>query len=109
MNFTFEDLTTAVGAGAAAVLALTLTQVLKAALPAVFDRVTGGAISFVVLAVIYAIAAAVLSPLDANGYLALFIAWVTSAVAALGLHSVANNGAATFVQGARQDNPPTQK
>lgn len=109
MSFTFDALTTAAGAAAAATLAMILTQVLKAGLPAIFDRITGATMSFLILAVIYVIGAIVLSPLDANGYLALLIAWVTSAMAALGIHSVANNGAATFVQGGAVDAPPKPK
>lgn len=118
MNFTFDTLTTAAGAGAAAVLAMTLTQVLKAGLPGIFDKITGATMSFLLLAILYLIGVVVLG-MDgrlggttgdaANGVLALLIAWVTSAVSALGIHSVANNGARTFVQGDQPDNPPAPK
>lgn len=118
MTVTLDGLTTAAGAGAAALLVMTLTQVLKAGLPALFDRITGATMSFALLAVLYAVAAVVLgvtgtlgaTPVDVtNGLLALLVAWVTSAVAALGIHSVANNGARTFVQSAQPDSPPEPK
>lgn len=118
MNVTLQDLTTAAGAGAAALLVMTLTQVLKAGLPGLFEKITGATMSFVLLAMLYAFAAGVLAASGAfgtttvdvtNGLLASLVAWVTAAVAALGIHSVANNGARTFVQGDQPDNPPAPK
>lgn len=109
MNFTFQELTVAAGIGASALFALTFTQVLKAGIPAIFNRITGGTMSFLILAAIYIIGGIVLSPLDANGYLGLLVAWTVAAMSALGLHSVANNGAATFVQSGQPDSPPPPK
>lgn len=109
MNFTFQELTVAAGIGAAATFAMVFTQVLKAGIPTLFGKITGGTMSFVILAVIYVVGAVVLSPLDANGYLGLLIAWTVSAMAALGLHGVANNGSATFVQSGQVDSPPVPK
>lgn len=109
MAFTFQDLTTAAGAAAVAVFAMTLVQVLKAGLPSIFTNLTGATFAFLITFAVYAIGAAVLTSahtiVDANGYLALTIAWVACATITLGIHSVANGGAATFVRGAPVDAP----
>lgn len=103
--FTWADLLLATGAAGVATVSVILVQLLKAGIPAVFDKVTGGTIVFVVTAVFYVIGGIVLQP-DSNNALALFLSWITCAAAALGVHGVVNNGAATFVQGAPKDSGP---
>lgn len=105
MIFQWTDLSTATGAIAVATAAMLLVQVLKAGVPVVFDKVTGGTVAFIVTAIFYVIGAVVIKP-DANAALTLFLSWVACAAATLGVHSVANNGAATFVQGAPKDTGP---
>lgn len=116
MNFTFNDLTLAAGAGAVASMAVLITQIIKAVAPGVFDKITGATVAFVVVGITYVIGAIVLAligtwptfELLANGLLFLFLASLVADVAALGLHNVVNNGAATFVKGAPTDSsqPP---
>ena len=100
MTFTFEDLTTAAGAAAAAGLVMVLVQLLKAVLPQLFARLTGALWAFIGTAVLYLVGALVLAPswANANAGLAYFIAWVTAATAAVGIHAAATQGAATFVK-----------
>lgn len=107
--FTWADLLLATGAAGVATVSVILVQVLKAGIPVLFDKVTGATIAFVVTAVFYIVGAFVLKP-DSNGALGLFLSWITAAVAALGLHGIANTGAATFVRGAETDDgPPLEK
>lgn len=98
MSFTFEDLTTAAGAASVAALAFIVVELLKAVIPNLFNRVTGALIAFSFTGVIYAIGAMVLSPLDANGYLALFISWIFCAAGAVGIKTVASGGSGTFLK-----------
>lgn len=107
MTFTFQDLTTAAGAAAAAGLVMVLVQLLKAVVPSLFARLTGALWAFLLTAVLYVVGAVVLAPTwaDANAGLAYFIAWVTAATAAVGIHSAATQGAATFVKAKA---PPTE-
>ena len=100
MTFTFQDLTTAAGAAAAAGLVMVLVQLLKAVAPGLFARATGALWAFLGTAVLYLIGAVVLAPTwpDSNAGLAYFIAWVTAATAAVGIHVTANLGAATFIK-----------
>lgn len=100
MAFTFEDLTTAAGAAAAAGLVMVLVQLLKAVAPGLFVRMTGALWAFIGTAVLYLIGAVVLAPswANANAGLAYFIAWVTAATAAVGIHVAATVGGATFIK-----------
>ena len=100
MTFTFQDLATAAGAAAAAALVMALVQLLKAVLPGLFARMTGALWAFLLSAALYLVGAVVLAPTwpDANAGLAYFIAWVTCALAAVGIHVTAQQGASTFVK-----------
>lgn len=102
MNFTFEDLTTGAGIAAAAAAVMVLIQILKAAAPAIFSKITGAAWITILLAILYVIAAVVIpapnTSTAANFYLALFLSWAACVTAALGLYTTANNGV-EFVRG----------
>lgn len=100
VTFTWQDLSTAAGAAAAAALVMVLVQILKQVVPPLFDRLTGAAWAFIGTAAIYLVGAFVLAPswVDANAALAYFISWVACAVAALGIHGIANAGTGTFVK-----------
>lgn len=98
MTFNFEDLTTAAGAAAVAGLAVLMVQLLKAVLPSLFKYVTGALVAFIFTGCVYVLGAIVLSPLTANGYLALFIAWAFCAATAVGIKVIASGGTETFVK-----------
>lgn len=106
MNFQFEDLTTGAGIAAAAAAAMVLIQILKAAIPSIFARITGAAWITGLLALLYVVAGFVLSAPEgatqANFYLALFLSWAACVTAALGLYQAANNG----IEFTRSQTPP---
>lgn len=107
MTFTFEDLTTPGGMAAAAALIMALVQILKAVAPGLFARMTGALWAFIGTAVLYVIGAVVLAPTwaNANAGLAFFIAWVSCALIALGIHGVASSGTTTFIRAAGDPGP----
>lgn len=106
MNFQFEDLTTGAGIAAAAAATMVLIQILKAAAPVIFSKITGAAWITILLAVLYVIAGLVVpapnSTSAANFYLALFLSWAACVTAALGLYTSANTG----IEFVRSDSAP---
>jgi hypothetical protein len=106
MNFQFEDLTTGAGIAAAAAAAMVLIQILKAAIPGIFVRITGAAWITFLLAVLYVVAGFVVAAppgaTPANFYLALFLSWAACVTAALGLYQAATNG----IEFQRSQTPP---
>lgn len=87
--FTFESLVTPEGMAAVGVVVMSLIQLLKLVWPKVFDFVNGLQQAFLYTLAVYVIGAMVLSPLDANGYLRLFLAWLLAASAAVASYEAA--------------------
>jgi predicted membrane protein len=92
MEVTFADLLTAAGAGIAATIVTLAVDVIKAGLAKTpIGSWDGVMMAFVLSAVLYVLAgiATSVSTLDAG--LAVFIAWLTCASAAVGVHKVVVN------------------
>lgn len=87
MNVTFESFLTPEGVIVAAGLVTGLVQVLKTAIPVLDARVSGALQAFVLTAALYAATALATQPADANGYLAVFAAWLACATSAVGIKS----------------------
>ena len=86
-TLTFAILLTAAGAGIAAGIITALVELIKSALPTVAQRFTGAFLAFVLSAILYVLAgiAVGVSTLDAG--LVVFVAWITAATSAVGIHS----------------------
>jgi dipeptide/tripeptide permease len=86
---TFEALATPGGVVVAAGIVTAIVQLLKSVFPGLSDRVNGLQQAFLLTAALYITGALVLSPLDANGYLGIFLAWLSCATSAVGIYEAA--------------------
>jgi hypothetical protein len=92
----WADLNTATGAISLAASIILLVQVLKAALPSLFTKVTGATAALVLSLVLYVMGAAI-SAAPADGWLGWGLAWLSCAAASIGIHSAVSQGTSTFV------------
>jgi len=86
-GITFASLLDAAGAGIAAVVITSLVQLLKAALPAFAERVSGAGLAFILSALLYILAGVATGASSLDAGLAIFLAWLTCATAAVGTYS----------------------
>lgn len=90
MEVTFADLLTAAGAGIAAVVVTTTVSVVKTALEHTpVGTWDGVAMAFVLSALLYLLAGIATSVRTLDAGLTVFLAWLTCASAAVGVHKVA--------------------
>ena len=91
MDVTFASLVTPAGVVIAAGIITGLIQLVKASIPAIDAAVSGAAMAFVVSAALYVIVAVTLNGdgtiTNANGYLGVFLAWLSAATSAVGIKS----------------------
>lgn len=88
MDITFASLLTAAGAGVAAAIVTSFVELVKQALPPAANW-NGAVLAFAASGVLYVLAGVStgVSTLDAG--LGVFLAWLTCATAAVGIHKVA--------------------
>lgn len=88
---TFENLITPEGVVIAAGLITGLVQLLKTSFPIIDARISGASMAFVLSAVLYVVAAWALTSngviSGADGFLAVFMAWLAAATSAVGIKS----------------------
>jgi hypothetical protein len=85
VDITFADLLTAAGTGVAAAIITALISVLRTSIPAVAN-IHGALLAFVLSAILYVLAAIATSAFTLDTGLAVFLAWLTCATAAVGVH-----------------------
>lgn len=92
-SITFAVLLTAAGTGIAAGIITALVALVERVFPNLVARLTGATVAFVLSAILYVLAgiAVGVSTLDAG--LVVFVAWLTCATAAVGVHQVVIKGA----------------
>lgn len=91
MATTFADLITPAGIAVAAALIVSLVQLLKTVFTKLDQAVSGATLAFVLSAVLYVLTAIALRGegqiSGADGYLGIFLAWVSVAIGAVGIKS----------------------
>lgn len=87
MEITFASLLTAAGAGIAAGLVTGFVDLVKASVPIIKDW-NGAAMAFAASGVLYVLAALATNVATLDAALVVFVAWLTCATAAVGLHKV---------------------
>jgi hypothetical protein len=88
---TFADLLTPEGMVIAAAMIVTLVQVVKAAIPMLDARVSGGLMAFIASALLYIGAAIVLPKETVDVLLQTFAAWLVVASSAMGIKAGADH------------------
>lgn len=88
---TFESLITPPGVVVAAGIVTALVQLIKGVFPVVDEKVSGALQAFVLTAVLYILVAVTVPQADANGYLLIFMAWLSCATSAVGIKSVSDH------------------
>jgi hypothetical protein len=96
-NVTFAALLTAAGAGIAAGIVTGFVSLIRTALPIVAQW-NGAAQAFVVSAVLYIIAGIATNVGTFDAGLNVFLAWLTCATAAVGIHTVATKPIAAAIK-----------
>ena len=87
-GLTFQALLTAAGAGIAAGIVTAVVSLLKTSLPIVKDW-NGAAMAFALSFALYVLAAIATNVASLDAGLGVFVAWLTCASTAVGLHEVA--------------------
>lgn len=105
-ELTFAALLTAAGAGIAATIVTTFISVIKTAI-SVISEWNGALMAFVLTAVLYVLAGVATGVASLDAGLNVFIAWLTCAVAAVGVHKVLIKPAINAVE-ARQASGNTE-
>ena len=93
-DLSFATLLTAAGAGIAAGLVTTLVEVLKTAWGRESLPVSGAALAFGLSAVLYLLAGIATGVASLDDGLVVFVAWLTCATSAVGVHSTITHVAA---------------
>jgi hypothetical protein len=91
-NLTFAILLTAAGAGVAATIITGLVALILRTFPAVAARVTGASLAFIASAVLFLLAGIAVGVDTLDEGLVVFVAWLTCATAAVGVHQVTQGG-----------------
>ena len=87
MNLTFESLLTPEGVVAAAALTTALVALIRNVFPVIDARVSGALMAFVFTGILYALAAFSVQVPTLDAGLLVFMAWVSCATSAVGIHS----------------------
>lgn len=85
MNVTFDALVTPAGVVIAAGIITGLIQLLKVSFPILDARVSGATMAFLISLGLYVVVGLAIKGLDANGYLNVFLAWLSAATSAVGI------------------------
>lgn len=83
---TFAQLVTPGGAAIAAAIVTGFVQLLKTN-QAIDARRSGATLAFLASAVLYVVTALALQPLTADGYLGVFVTWISCGLAAVGIYA----------------------
>lgn len=86
-DITFAVLLTAAGAGVAAAIITTLVELLKAVFPVLAARMSGAALAFFLSFILFFLASIATDVRTLDQGLVVFLAWLTCATAAVGVHS----------------------
>ena len=95
MNLTFEALLTPEGVVAAAALATALVALIRSVFPVIDAKVSGALMAFVFTGILYALAAFSVGVTTLDAGLLVFVAWVSCATSAVGIHSTVQHVAET--------------
>lgn len=87
MNITFASLLTPEGIVIAGGIITTLVELIKRVFPAIDEKVSGALLAFVLSAILYVLAAVATSVTDLDAGLVVFMAWLATATAAIGINS----------------------
>lgn len=87
MNPTFASFLTPEGVVVAGTITTGLIAVLKTTFPVLDARISGALMAFVITAVLYVLTAIAVPPVNPDGYLTVFAAWLSCATTAVGIHS----------------------
>jgi hypothetical protein len=85
-GLTFAALLTAAGAGIAAGIVTSVVSLIKTSVPVV-KEMDGAGLAFALSGVLYVLAAVATNVSSLDGALGVFLAWLTCATAAVGVHS----------------------
>lgn len=88
---TFASLITPPGVVVAAGIVTALVQLIKGVFPVIDEKVSGALQAFVLTAILYVLVAITVPQPDANGYLLVFMAWLSCATSAVGIKSVSDH------------------
>ena len=86
-DITFAALLTAAGAGVAAGVITALVELLKVVAAPVVAKVSGAGVAFIASAILYVLAGIATGANTLDKGLVVFIAWLTCATAAVGIHA----------------------
>lgn len=97
MPTSFADLLTPQGVVAAAALTTSLVALLRTALPALTAHVSGATLAFAITALLYLAACAAIGVATFDAAFAAFVAWLSCATSAVGIHSTIKHATTTGV------------
>jgi hypothetical protein len=87
VDITFDTLLTAAGAGIAGGIITALVELIKGVLRTTGREINGAVLAFVLSAILYIIALFATDSLDFDPGLQVFLAWLTCAVASVGIYT----------------------
>lgn len=87
MDLTLASLLTVAGIAAGAAFTTAIVALLKGVFPGIDERVSGALMAFVITAVLYVLAGISTGAVTLDAWFAVFVAWITCATAAVGVHS----------------------
>lgn len=86
-DITFAALLTAAGTGIAAGIITALVELLKVVAGPVVTKLSGAGVAFIASAILYVLAGIATGVNTLDGALVIFVAWLTCATSAVGIHA----------------------
>lgn len=94
-DITFAFLLTAAGAGIAAGIITALTELVKAVVPPIAEKLTGATMAFIFSLILFVLAGIAVQVESLDEGLVVFLAWLTCATSSVGIYAAVRGGAFT--------------